>query len=96
MSCSEMDRIVEESVPRTASEDAMKLISFFTYFVYGIAILVALWPVVGLAIDPGDRNHWVRFIFCPLVALGIAAVGKLFSLICQALSIYLERNIRTQ
>lgn len=72
----------------------MRFISFFTFCVYGIAILVALWPVVGLVLDPGDKGHVVRFIFCPLVALGIAAVGKLFSLICQALAIYVERNIR--
>lgn len=71
----------------------MKLISFFTFFIYGMAILIALWPVVGLVLDPGDKGHLVRFIFCPLVALGIAAVGKLFSLICQALYIYIQRNI---
>jgi hypothetical protein len=71
----------------------MRLISFS---IYGIAILVALWPVVGLVIDPGDKNHLVRFIGCPLVALGIAAVGKLFSLTCQALSIYIERNTRRE
>lgn len=91
-----MDRIAEGNVPRTASGDAMRLISFVTFFIYGIAILVALWPVVGLVVDPGDRGHWLRFIFCPLIALGIAAVGKLFSLICQALSIYIERNIRAE
>lgn len=74
----------------------MRLISFVTFFIYAVAILVALWPVVGLVVDPGDRNHWVRFVFCPLIALGIAAVGKLFSLICQALSLYIERNIRAE
>jgi hypothetical protein len=74
----------------------MRLISSIAFFIYGIAIFVALWPAVGLVLDPGDRNHWVRFILCPLVAVGIAAIGKLFSLICQALSIYIQRNIRTQ
>jgi hypothetical protein len=63
-------------------------------FVYGVAILIALIPLIALAADPGDPidKHVFRFITCPLVAAAVAGVGMLLSLLLRALVIYIERH----
>jgi hypothetical protein len=43
---------------------------------YGIAVLVAIQPLVNEDVDFNNRNSVVKFIFRMLVAAGIAAFGK--------------------
>jgi hypothetical protein len=73
-------RQVEAAAPR----QAVKLPAFIAFFVrvlYVLAVLVAMWPFFGLGMDPGDRGHVRRFIWCPLAAAAIASIGAFLSLI---------------
>ena len=68
------------------SRQAVKLpaiIVLFIRVIYVIAVLAAMWPFFGLGMDPDDRGHLWRFIFCPLIAAGIAFVGGFIALISE-------------
>jgi serine/threonine protein kinase len=60
-------------------------VRFSVRAIYAVAIFIAIWPVIGVIADPGDRGHFVRFALCLPMALGVAIVGKLFSLVVGAL-----------
>jgi len=68
------------------SRQAVKLpaiIVLFIRVIYVIAVLAAMWPFFGLGMDPDDRGHLWRFIFCPLIAAGIAFVGGFIAIISE-------------
>ena len=52
---------------------------FLVVAIYCVAVLCLLLPVVAVIVDPDDPGHVERFIAFPLLALGVAVVGKGFS-----------------
>ncbi|HEY1784217.1 MAG TPA: hypothetical protein VGG30_01665, partial [Pirellulales bacterium] len=63
------------------------LLWLFSRGVYAVAAMIALLPIFVLGIDPLDPidSHIARFVGCPIVALIVAAGGKLLTLVLQFL-----------
>jgi serine/threonine protein kinase len=78
---------IEPALPATAPPATDWLLSLFTRGVYTAATAIALLPIFGLGIDPGDPidRHIARFVECPIAALILAAAGKLLTLLFQFL-----------
>jgi serine/threonine protein kinase/signal peptidase I len=75
-----------QGMARVDEPHSDRFLRFLVWGIYGVAIFIGIWPVIGLIADPRDPHHLPRFGFCWIVALGVAIIGKLLSLLAVFLS----------